>query len=179
MVICLERGAYLHMAQLMPLPLTVSCFSKIQIGFPFWYRLSRVVPDKRPLNGCVHVCTNRHTDTRLTLYTMLRKVLAWWCNGQGVGLRHKRLQVRLPAVPLAGNKLGQVVHTRHVHLSPSRIIWYRSRGGDALWLGKSGGLASHWLCHRLEVVYPLQVHGLDREMSTLPTLSWPIYLYLR
>jgi len=35
MVICLERGADLHMAQLMPLPLTVICFSKIQIGFTF------------------------------------------------------------------------------------------------------------------------------------------------
>ena len=35
MVICLERGADLHMAQLMPLPLTVSRFSKIQIGFTF------------------------------------------------------------------------------------------------------------------------------------------------
>ena len=35
MVICLERGADLHLAQLMPLPLTVSCFSKIQIGFTF------------------------------------------------------------------------------------------------------------------------------------------------
>ena len=35
MVICLERGAGLHMAQLIPLPLTVSCFSKIQIGFTF------------------------------------------------------------------------------------------------------------------------------------------------
>ena len=34
-VICLERGADLHMAQLMPLLLTVSCFSKIQIGFAF------------------------------------------------------------------------------------------------------------------------------------------------
>jgi len=35
-VICLERGrSDLHMAQLMPLPLTVSCFSKIQIGFTF------------------------------------------------------------------------------------------------------------------------------------------------
>ena len=34
-VICLERCADLHMAQLMPLPLTVSCFSKIQIGFTF------------------------------------------------------------------------------------------------------------------------------------------------
>ena len=35
MVICPEPGADLHMAQLMPLPLTVSCFSKIQIGFTF------------------------------------------------------------------------------------------------------------------------------------------------
>ena len=35
MVICLERSADLHMAQLMPLPHTVSCFSKIQIGFTF------------------------------------------------------------------------------------------------------------------------------------------------
>ena len=35
MVICLERDADLHMAQLIPLPLTVSCFSKIQIGFTF------------------------------------------------------------------------------------------------------------------------------------------------
>ena len=35
MVICLERGADLHVAQLMPLPLTVSCSSKIQIGFTF------------------------------------------------------------------------------------------------------------------------------------------------
>jgi len=35
MVICLERGADLHMAQLMPQPLTVSCSSKIQIGFTF------------------------------------------------------------------------------------------------------------------------------------------------
>ena len=35
MVICLEQSVDLHMAQLMPLPLTVSCFSKIQIGFTF------------------------------------------------------------------------------------------------------------------------------------------------
>jgi len=35
MVVCLERGADLHMAQLMPLPLTVSWFSKIQIDFTF------------------------------------------------------------------------------------------------------------------------------------------------
>jgi len=35
MVICLEQVADLHVSQQMPLPLTVSCFSKIQIGFTF------------------------------------------------------------------------------------------------------------------------------------------------
>ena len=52
-VICLERGADLHMAQLMPLPLTVSCF---RLVLPFWYRLTRVVLEKGPLNVCVCVC---------------------------------------------------------------------------------------------------------------------------
>jgi len=41
----------MHMAQRMLLPLTVSCFSKIHIGFSFL-----VVRDKRLLNGCVCVC---------------------------------------------------------------------------------------------------------------------------
>jgi len=56
MVICLEQGADLHTAQLMPLPLTASCFSKTQrLDLPFWYRLTWVVLDKGPLNGCVCV----------------------------------------------------------------------------------------------------------------------------
>ena len=53
MVICLEQDADLHMAQLMPLPLTVSCFSKMEIGLPFWYRLTRKRAVKRV---CVCVC---------------------------------------------------------------------------------------------------------------------------
>jgi len=59
-VICLERGADLHMAQLMPLPLTVSCF---RLVLPFWYRPTRIVLDKGPLNGClfVFVCSTRFT----------------------------------------------------------------------------------------------------------------------
>ena len=53
MVTCLEQGAYLHLAQLMPLPLTVSCFSKIRLVLPFWYQLTWVVLEKRPLKVCV------------------------------------------------------------------------------------------------------------------------------
>jgi len=37
----------MRLAQLMPLPLTVSCFSKIQTDLPFWYRLTWVVPEKK------------------------------------------------------------------------------------------------------------------------------------
>jgi len=44
----------LHMAQLMPLPLTVSCFSKIQIGFTFLILAYPGSPGKGPLN--VRVC---------------------------------------------------------------------------------------------------------------------------
>jgi len=55
MVICLERGADLHMAQLMPLLMSLASV-KSRLVLPFWYRLTRVVPDKGPLNGCVCVC---------------------------------------------------------------------------------------------------------------------------
>ena len=72
MVICLERGADLHMAQLMPLPLTVSCSSKIQIGFTFLVRAHPGSPGKGPLNGCVCVCV----CLEMVEVTLLRRV-AW------------------------------------------------------------------------------------------------------
>jgi len=46
-VVCLEQFADLHMAQLMPLPLTVVCFSKIQIGFTFLVPAHPGSPGKR------------------------------------------------------------------------------------------------------------------------------------
>ena len=57
MVICLEQGADLHMAQLMPLPLTVSCSSKIQIGFAFLVPAYLGTPRKRAVKR-VCVCVN-------------------------------------------------------------------------------------------------------------------------
>ena len=56
MVICLEQCADLHIAQLMPLPLTVSCFSKIQVGFTFLIAAYAGSPGKGPLSVCVCVC---------------------------------------------------------------------------------------------------------------------------
>jgi len=62
MVICLERGADLHMAQLMPLPLTVSCSSKIQIGFAFLVLAHLGIPGKRAVKR-VCVCCENDTKT--------------------------------------------------------------------------------------------------------------------
>ena len=55
-VISLERDADLHMAQLMPLPHTVSCFSKIQIGFTFLVPAHPGSPGQRAVERCVRAC---------------------------------------------------------------------------------------------------------------------------
>jgi len=55
-VICLERDADLHMAQLMPLHSLSVASVKSRLVLPFWYRLTWVVLDKGPLNGRVCVC---------------------------------------------------------------------------------------------------------------------------
>ena len=55
-VICLERCVDLHTAQPMPLPLIVSCFSKIQIGFTFVVPAHLGSPGKRALKRlCVQL----------------------------------------------------------------------------------------------------------------------------
>jgi len=61
MVICLEQGADLHTAQLMALPLTVSCFSKIQIGFTFLVPAHLGSPGQR---ADKHVCVSLHRGVK-------------------------------------------------------------------------------------------------------------------
>ena len=59
MVICQERGEELHMAQLMPMPLTVSCVSKIRIGFTFLVTAHPGSPGQRAVKRvcvCVMLC---------------------------------------------------------------------------------------------------------------------------
>ena len=58
MVICLVRGADLHMAQLMPLSLSVSCFRKIQIGFTFLVPAHLGSPGKRAVKRVCVVCVS-------------------------------------------------------------------------------------------------------------------------
>jgi len=63
-VVCLEQGADLHVAQLMPLPLTVSFFSKIEIGFTFLVPAHLGSPGKMAVKrGGVCVCDYRYGPT--------------------------------------------------------------------------------------------------------------------
>ena len=75
MVICLERDADLHMAQLMPLPFTVSCFSKIQIGFTFLVPAYPGSPGKRAVKRvCVCVLLAYSTCFRVEFVVYLADV---------------------------------------------------------------------------------------------------------
>jgi len=66
-VICLEQGADLHVAQLMPLPLTVSCFSKIQIGSTF---LVPAYPGSRGKRAVKRVCVCVYTVDLFALHSV-------------------------------------------------------------------------------------------------------------
>ena len=86
MVIYLEQGADLRTAQLMPLPLTVSCFSKIQIGFTF------LVPDHPGSPGwravkrvCVCVCNYTHTHPFNGPFSRTTRVI-WYQKGKKTNL---------------------------------------------------------------------------------------------
>ena len=84
MVICLEQGADLHMAQLIPLPLTVSCFSKIQIGFTFLVVAHPGSPGKRAIKRvCVCVCWHRCKMAVTWLYATLLISICSLYRGQG------------------------------------------------------------------------------------------------
>jgi len=129
MVIFLKRGADLHMAQLMPLPLTVSASVKSRLVLPLWYRLTRVVPDKGPLNGCVCDCPHCilycHLLHRITCHCAVDEIL------QGLaGL----LKVLIPAkfhldwmqdISLGHSTEGKHVlmkKTKHIHKMENRRL---------------------------------------------------------
>jgi len=100
MVISLERCADLHMAQLMPLPLTVSCFSKVQIGFAFLVPAHPGSPGQRAVKRvCVCVCVYS-----AYLGGSVAEWLACWTQSQ-------KARVQIAAATLSGNSLRKTVHT--------------------------------------------------------------------
>ena len=78
MVICLEQGADLHMAQLMPLPLTHS-LSKIQIGFTFLVPTHPGSPGKGAVKRvCVCVCVCACVCVCVLLVFIAEVIVVYW-----------------------------------------------------------------------------------------------------
>ena len=138
MVICLERGADLHMAQLMPLPLIVSCFSKIQIGVAFLVPAHLCSPGKRAIKRvCVCPWTEKLQDpiqretaqTKGGIHSTCTQTLlainsyAALCNGVFRGFNKLRLQSLLKpnAQAVSKNKcpkeFGKLPHCYNTHPS--------------------------------------------------------------
>ena len=84
MVICLERGADLHMAQLMPMPLSVSCFSKIQIGFTCLVLAHPGSPGKRAVKTGVCIHENDFAVTQNALIFQFLGVLCPCTSAEGI-----------------------------------------------------------------------------------------------
>ena len=102
MVICLERGADLHMAQLMTLPLTVSCFSKIQIGFTFLVPAHPGSPGKKAVKWvcvCAFDSTVHRDVATFTSQPRLSSTRRSRC--QLCTFTHRQRRVQLPPSLLA------------------------------------------------------------------------------
>ena len=85
-------GADLHMAQLTPLPLTVSCFSKIQISFTFLVPAHPGSPRQRAVQRvcvcvCVYVCDYR--DERADPVLRAGSGCGWTCVGDELSSRRR------------------------------------------------------------------------------------------
>jgi len=85
-VICLEQGADLHMAQLMPLPLTASCFSKIQIGFTFLVPAHPGSPGQRAVKR-VYVCIQQHYASMVRPVSVSLSQVDGWTDRAVFGMR--------------------------------------------------------------------------------------------
>ena len=112
MVICLELGADLHMAHLMPLPLTDSCFSKIQTGFTFLVQAYLGSPGKRAVKWvCVNemgVCIHLETSSiwlainfsLVATYCQYFTEVIQYCTNDTIGIPYNtRLTALCPGLP--------------------------------------------------------------------------------
>jgi len=111
----LELGADLHIAKLMPLPLTLSCFSKIQIGFTFLIPAHLGSLGKRVIKlVCVCVCgtTLSEMPTSVTLLAShhLHPLLSLIVS-LSLGILHEQTRTQMLAEPSSNSSVE--LKTRH------------------------------------------------------------------
>ena len=123
MVICLERGADLHMAQLMPLPLTVSCSSKIQIDFTFLVPAHPGSPGQKAIKRvCVCVVALRPTQHKTGKFADV------W-----LGVEKSKPNTTKACVHRSKkNQLQHKINTKK--LKPDLVAFYDIRPGNAVGL---------------------------------------------
>jgi len=104
-VICLQRGADLHMAQWIPLQLTVSCFSKIQIGFTFLVLADPGSPGQRAVK---RVCVCVHSLCKLQMLFNL-----WWNSDKPVLVGYLSISVNASSYGLMKHDVGDSFDFQH------------------------------------------------------------------
>ena len=142
------------MAQLIPLPLTVSCFSKIQIGLPFWYRLTQVVPDKGPLNGCVCAVI---LDMLVTVID--NQTLAYFYTGIFLFRRPPRMQCATATIAAKRMQCATATIAANIHVAAWLVdwsfightghFWIKGKNQYAAWQQTRLSLFLNWVDNRL------------------------------
>ena len=113
MVISLEQGADLHMVQLMPLPLTVSCFSKIQIGFTFLIAAYPGSPGQRAIKRvCLYIFL-------YIVYYILLQLLQCLCPSNRCNCRHYVFMLSVHLCVRGGGFLLLACHRLLVVMPPA------------------------------------------------------------
>ena len=129
MVVCLERGANLHIAQLMPLPPTVSCFSKIKIGFTFLVPAHLGSPGQRAVKWvCVCAClllwalagTDGHRTISQTLLTHRKTETQQHRMLQSLKLQRPAWEQKLHPSPPTSNHLPSPSSFRSIPIRPRK-----------------------------------------------------------
>ena len=156
MVICLEQGADLHTAQLMPLPLTVFCFSKIQIGFTFLVLAHPGSPGKRAVKRacvCVFYMVSWVSVSQWTVPVTV------WC----------RTAVRTPLVTVT----PRVRRLQHPRLWPATWRYVATqrpveRDWHQPWQSAAAAAWRHLMVHELASVAIFALLSLDNNSIVSP-----------
>jgi len=149
MVVCLEQGADLHMAQVMPLQLTVSCFTKIQIDFTFLVPAYLGSPGKRAVKRVCVCVYHFYADINMPRHQLNDESQAagtWlqWSTviaDSSLQSSNRRACIQIAATTLSGNSLRQTVHTvcASVHQAEKSVAAILRVPGVTAGLAESNG----------------------------------------
>ena len=120
MVICLERGADLDMAQLMPLPVTVSCSSRIQTGFTFPVPAHAGGPGQRAVER-VWSCTSVLASVQMTRCAPVSTVMPFGHPSWSPPANSSRLEPSMSARSTLDRPTLRPQSVQNIHLTRAQL----------------------------------------------------------